>query len=235
MRIRLLTSAGILVIAGLLMAVVLAIGPTAARDGSGPEVAFSPDNLLRLHVVANSDSEEDQALKLKVRDDILAAARELFRGVTSREEAIRIASENLVLIEEVAKERIMAEGKDYPVAACVGRFEFPDRTYGGVKVPAGVYDAVRVVIGKGAGANWWCILFPPLCLIDVEKDVVIEKVDVPKGQSPSVLFAFRSERGILALTKFFGGLWPYASASPGPSSLNGRRGYGPLERIFPRR
>lgn len=232
MRTRLLTSAGILVIAGLLMAIVLAIGPTAARDGSDPAVAFSPDNLLRLHVIANSDSEEDQALKLKVRDDILAATRELFRGVTTREEAIRLVSENLELIEEVAKERIMAEGKDYSVTACLGKFEFPDRTYGGIEVPAGAYDAVRVVIGTGAGANWWCILFPPLCLIDMEKDVVIEKVDAPKGQSPSVLFAFRSEQGVLALSKLFGGLWSHASASPSPSSFIGWRGYDSLEWIL---
>ena len=121
-------------------------------------------NALRLHVIANSDSYEDQRVKLLVRDALL----ETFDGfsVDSREEA---KTRLLAMGDELqsAAERVLYEnGADYPVTLEAGEFEFPDRSYGGELYPAGEYSALRVILGAGEGQNWWCVMFPPLCVID---------------------------------------------------------------------
>ncbi|MCL6646443.1 MAG: stage II sporulation protein R, partial [Dehalococcoidia bacterium] len=130
------------------------------------DLAYDPDNLIRLHVVANSDAPADQALKLEVRDAILSTSGELF-AVRAPEDAAALVKANLPLFERVAREVLRAGGYDYPVAVEFGRYWFPERSYGPLLLPAGEYQALRVVIGDGRGANWWCILFPPLCYLDV--------------------------------------------------------------------
>ncbi len=123
------------------------------------------EKVLRLHVVANSDSGEDQALKLAVRDKVLEKGDEIFAGDKGgKEQLLKIARESLGEIEGVALGEIGAQGFDYPVKAEVCRMYFATRDYGGLTLPAGMYDAVRVVIGEGKGENWWCVMFPPLCL-----------------------------------------------------------------------
>ena len=122
------------------------------------------DSVLRLHVLANSDSEEDQALKLKVRDSILAHTRDILEGCKSREEAAKIISEHLNELEATAKERINAEGFDYPVRIELCEEEYPTRNYESMCFPSGSYLSMRVLIGDAEGQNWWCVLFPPLCL-----------------------------------------------------------------------
>ena len=122
------------------------------------------DNVLRLHVLANSDSEEDQALKLKVRDAILESGQETFSGAANAKEAeARIVADSDKLLA-TAEAVIQEEGYDYDVALEVTDDSFPTRTYGNITLPAGEYRAVRLVIGEGEGKNWWCVMFPALCL-----------------------------------------------------------------------
>jgi len=122
------------------------------------------NSVLRLHVLANSDSDEDQALKLKVRDSLLAKGEELFRNCNSREEAISAAKNNLQILEEAAAATIRAEGYDYPVRIELCEEEYPTRSYEALCFPAGKYTSLKVLIGDAEGQNWWCVLFPPLCL-----------------------------------------------------------------------
>lgn len=122
------------------------------------------DNVLRLHVLANSDSEEDQALKLAVRDAILAVGNGLLDGAKSREEAADILQKNLPLFEEAAKQTIIEAGYEYPVRLSLTEEDYPTKSYGAVCFPSGEYLSLRVIIGEGEGQNWWCVLYPPLCM-----------------------------------------------------------------------
>ncbi len=119
---------------------------------------------LRLHILANSDSQEDQALKLLVRDRILEETAEIFSGSSSRDEAILAAQEALPRILDTARQAIRVEGFSYSVSGKVERVYFNTRQYDSAILPAGVYDAVQIRIGKAEGKNWWCVLFPPLCV-----------------------------------------------------------------------
>lgn len=123
------------------------------------------DSVLRLHVIANSDSSEDQALKLKVKDEIVKFMRQEFKGAESEEEAVLIAKKNREEIKKMALRVIEEEGFSYPVEVYVDKFGFPVKSYGNLVFPAGEYEAVKVVIGEGEGKNWWCVLFPPLCIV----------------------------------------------------------------------
>ena len=118
---------------------------------------------IRLHVIANSDSEEDQALKLRVRDAILDAIGHLVEGKSSRSEAEDAIRSNLDIITVLAKDEIALAGYDYDVAVTLDKEQYPEREYNGVRLPAGGYLSLRVMIGEAAGQNWWCVLFPPLC------------------------------------------------------------------------
>ena len=121
------------------------------------------EKVLRLHVLANSDSAEDQALKLKVRDSVVEKASEILTGCPDRESAEQRLTEALPELEEAARKRIAAEGETQRVTAELRPTRFPTREYESFTLPAGEYLALRVVIGEGAGHNWWCVVFPPLC------------------------------------------------------------------------
>jgi stage II sporulation protein R len=125
------------------------------------------DGIIRLHVKANSDTEEDQALKLKVRDRILKETAPLLEKSESIEETRAIVKENLDNIKSIAEEVIKEEGKDYPVEVYFGMENFPTRKYGEMVLPAGEYEALLVTIGEGKGQNWWCVMFPPLCFVEM--------------------------------------------------------------------
>ena len=122
------------------------------------------DTVVRLHVLANSDSEEDQALKMEVRDTLLEAAAPYLEGCTTQEEAVQSLTLHLSDLEAVATETVTAEGYDYPVTVLLGEEDYPTRTYESCAFPAGSYVSLRVCIGEAEGQNWWCCLFPPLCL-----------------------------------------------------------------------
>ena len=121
------------------------------------------DRVVRLHILANSDSEEDQALKLQVRDRVLDRAAEILTESTDRVAAERALRAALPELESLAADEIALRGYDYPVTAELADTAFPTREYDGFALPAGRYLALRLVIGAGEGHNWWCVVFPPLC------------------------------------------------------------------------
>ena len=122
------------------------------------------NTVLRLHVIANSDSDEDQSLKLAVRDAILAESAELFGECGTREEAVKAVGESREEIQRIAEETVAAHGYDHAVNIELSVEEYPTKNYESFCFPAGEYLSLRVEIGEAAGQNWWCVLFPPLCL-----------------------------------------------------------------------
>ena len=122
------------------------------------------DKVLRLHVVANSDSDEDQALKLAVRDAVIESQRLICADCKNVEEARAVLSSRLGEIKQCAMEEIQRQGYDYPVRVILGNETYPTKNYGSLCFPSGEYLSLRVLIGEAEGQNWWCVLFPPLCL-----------------------------------------------------------------------
>lgn len=133
------------------------------------------NSVFRLHVIANSDSKKDQDLKYKVRDNLISYMNELCKDCSSKDEAIKIANEHQNDFYKIAQKTISENGYHYDISIKIGNFQFPTKNYGDISLPAGYYDALRVEIGKAAGQNWWCVMFPPLCFIDVTSGVVPEE------------------------------------------------------------
>ncbi len=125
------------------------------------------DSVFRLHILANSDSEEDQNLKLLVRDNVLSYMKEISSNVSSKEEVENLMDENLDNFYSIARQTILDNGYNYDVKLELGNFDFPTKVYGDIALPAGSYDALRIEIGEAKGANWWCVMFPTLCFVDV--------------------------------------------------------------------
>ena len=121
------------------------------------------ESVFRLHVLANSDSKEDQQLKYM---------NQLCTNCSNKEEAIKIVTDNKENFKEIALNTIKNQGYSYDVNINIGNFEFPTKVYGDISLPAGYYDALRVEIGEAKGQNWWCVMFPPLCFVDVTSGVV---------------------------------------------------------------
>ena len=135
------------------------------------------NKVLRMHVIANSDEEYDQKLKLKVRDAVLDEGRELFDGSLTADDAEEKIVPNISRLETVALETLRNEGFNYDVQIYVTNEFFKTRVYeNSIALPAGEYTAIKVVIGEGAGKNWWCVMFPPMCLPAANDDVKIEDV-----------------------------------------------------------
>lgn len=151
----------------LLCALLLTAGAVMAVSAFG-EFQKNCDSLsekvLRLHVLANSDSEADQQLKLKVRDAILQESDRLFQQSDSKEAAMAQMAIHLSDVEQVAERTLRKNGCDLPVTAALKKVKFNTRTYGNITLPAGEYDALQVEIGAAKGKNWWCVLFPSLCV-----------------------------------------------------------------------
>lgn len=139
------------------------------------ELTDVSDKIIRLHVIANSDSPLDQQLKLQVRDEVIDRMSGRFQGLKDISEVKNIIEGSLGEIEAVARETIKDNGKLYDVKAAFVKTEFPTKAYGSFTFPAGTYQALNIVIGEGKGKNWWCVMFPPLCFIDVAHGVVPEK------------------------------------------------------------
>lgn len=132
-------------------------------------------SVFRLHVIANSDSKEDQDLKYKVRDNLLKYMNKICKDCTSKEDAISLVEKNKDIFKQIALDTIRNEGFFYDVNINIGNFEFPTKNYGDISLPAGLYDALRVEIGEAKGQNWWCVMFPPLCFVDISSGVVPEE------------------------------------------------------------
>ena len=128
--------------------------------------------VFRLHVIANSDTEEDQSLKLKVRDSLLNYMNDICSNCSTKEEAISIATEHKDDFQKIAEQTIIENGYNYSIKININNFYFPTKNYGDISLPAGLYDALRVEIGEAKGQNWWCVMFPSLCFIDISSGIV---------------------------------------------------------------
>lgn len=128
--------------------------------------------VIRFHVVANSDTTDDQLLKQKVRDEVIGFIEPLIEECESVEDTRYIIKGSLPIIKEISEEVIEDWGKDYQVYVALDKANFPTKSYGDVVLPAGEYEACRIVIGEGKGENWWCVMYPPLCYLDVATGVV---------------------------------------------------------------
>ena len=162
------------------------------------------DSVFRLHILANSDSDEDQTLKLKVRDNILNYMKEISSDISSKDQVVSFMNEHLDEFYDVTRSTIHSEGYDYNVKLNIGKYNFPTKTYGDISLPAGEYDALRIEIGEAKGHNWWCVMFPTLCFVDVSdgsldeesKDILEsslndEEYEIISGDSFGVNFKFK--------------------------------------------
>lgn len=158
------------------------------------------DVLIRFHVIANSDSEEDQSLKLKVKDSIINYLYPILKNSESLDSARNIILQNQSQILSLTEKVIKEQGYSYTAKVDLTKDNFPDKSYGKITLPAGEYEALKIVIGKGEGKNWWCVMFPPLCFIDVtegtvedeeskeELDYQIEKSKEDSSEEPEIKF-----------------------------------------------
>lgn len=156
--------------------------------------------MIRLHVIANSDSEADQALKLEVRDKVLDFTTTVLQRSADMEDAQVRLREELTRIETIARREIAAQGYDYPVTAQLASAEFPLKEYDGFSLPAGEYMALRLVIGEGEGRNWWCVVYPPLCTAAaadmpqtaIQAGLTGDDVSLITGEDTGYVLKFRS-------------------------------------------
>ena len=144
-----------------------------AVSGDGQEHIAS--EIIRLHVIANSDTKEDQNLKILVKNEIVSYLREKMNGTESIEEAREIIQDNLSAIEEIAANKMAMEGYSYGVKASLTYCDFPIKQYGDLTFPAGRYEALRVQLGTSEGKNWWCVMYPSLCYVDETRQEITEE------------------------------------------------------------
>jgi stage II sporulation protein R len=149
------------------------IKASAKQDtGLQPQIA---EEIIRFHVIANSDSPDDQALKLKVKNSLVKSLSPLLSNADSKSEARTILNDNLDFIQDTALETIRRNGYSYPVTVSLTDCYFPMKVYGDYTFPPGTYEALRVQIGEAKGKNWWCVMFPPLCFVDETYSIVDEE------------------------------------------------------------
>ncbi len=134
--------------------------------------------VFRLHILANSDSDEDQALKLNVRNAVLSCGEPLFKNCKSLSEAVEIGRKNTELFKNAAQKCIIDNGYDYPVNVYVDKEYFNTRKYNQITMPGGVYNALKIEIGQAKGRNWWCVMFPAICLPSVSEDEINKYLSV---------------------------------------------------------
>ncbi len=158
-------------IIGLILSVIVGSYTAFAR-----ECGQIRESVLRLHILANSDSEEDQTLKLQVRDRILRETGALFEKAADLGQAEEQVTASLQYVKEIAEDEIQKQGYDYPVNVELCNMFFNTRQYDGVTMPAGRYDAMRVTIGKAEGQNWWCVLYPPMCIPAAQPEKELDDV-----------------------------------------------------------
>ena len=161
------------VLAGILISfVVTGIVVNAKQAGMQQELA---QEVFRFHVLANSDSQEDQALKMKVKEEVIAYMEQELPTSDNMETTKAWAKHNLKNLETLAQRVVLEEGYKYPVTAQVTTCDFPEKSYGDVTFPPGKYEALRIEIGEAKGQNWWCVLYPNLCFIDAVHAIVPEE------------------------------------------------------------
>lgn len=169
--------------AGILALLLLTIFLGLDRYGKERLARDLSEKIIRFHVRANSDSQEDQALKLAVRDEIGAYMEEELAGIQDIEKSRRKVLQDLEEIERRARKVIAKSGSDYEVSASLAKVDFPEKTYGIYTFPAGEYEALQVVIGQGKGKNWWCVMYPNMCFQGSVYEVVEEEAEASLRQT----------------------------------------------------
>ena len=159
------------------------------------------DNMVRFHVIANSDEAHDQELKLKVRDAVLAETAEVTAGAADKNEAVMAVNKHKSRIIGAAEQVIKDNGYDYNVRFEYGNYFFPEKKYDNIELPSGRYDAVRIKIGKAEGQNWWCVLFPPLCTKASANETDFKRTNVKENDSK--VFTNRKYTFRFKLLEFF--------------------------------
>ncbi|OOM12023.1 stage II sporulation protein R [Clostridium saccharobutylicum] len=136
------------------------------------------DSLIRFHVIANSDSEEDQNLKIEIKNRVIDYLYPYLNESKSIEQSRQIIKDNMNEVKKIAEDVIKRNNYNYDVKLELSRENFPDKSYGNITLPQGNYEAFRIIIGSGEGKNWWCVMFPPLCFVDESKaEVEYDKVE----------------------------------------------------------
>lgn len=168
------------------MGLAIAVAVTSVAVPFNRKCENIRNSVFRLHIIANSDSEVDQAMKLKVRDGMLDLAENLFKDAADHIEAKEIAEQNIGLLKQNAIETLAKNGCSEDVSVTVGKAWFGTREYDDFTLPAGEYDALRIVIGEGEGKNWWCVMFPAVCLPaakgDIEDALDSAETEIVKGK-----------------------------------------------------
>ncbi|MBV7272366.1 stage II sporulation protein R [Clostridiaceae bacterium UIB06] len=157
---------------------ILAIFALGTNKIQGKSESLQEDiasKIIRFHVIANSDSKSDQALKLKIRDKVIEYIQPKLKNSKNIEESRKIIRENDKEIIDIANKVINDNGFNYSVKTTLSNENFPIKTYGNITLPPGRYEAYRIIIGDGKGQNWWCVMFPPLCFVDITKGEVSYK------------------------------------------------------------
>lgn len=152
----------------LLLAALVALSACDVTDGvflPAADAKGIAEQVVRIHIRANSNSEEDQAVKLAVRDDITAYLTSILEGCENKTDALRVLDGEKENLRYIAQKALEHNGYDYKVRVELKTESFPERTYDGYIFPAGEYDALMIYLGEGTGDNWWCVAFPPLCFL----------------------------------------------------------------------
>ena len=166
-----------------ILSVIVLLAGISLRDVYKNRDTYA-EKLIRFHVIANSDSPHDQDIKQKVRNKVIDTMNEKFKNSTSLEQSKDIILKNIEEIQRIAKKELENNNSSYNVNVDFGQQGFPTKSYGNFTLPAGKYETVRVVIGEGKGENWWCVMFPPLCFIDMSNGLTDNET---KAQLTSVL------------------------------------------------
>lgn len=161
----------------------------AAIAAANNQQAVIPNEAIRLRIIANSDSPEDQLLKQKIRDQVVAKIEPWVNSLANIGQAREVIRGHLPELQQVVDQTIAKNGYDYPAKVELGIVPFPTKMYGQIVYPAGNYEALRITVGNGQGQNWWCVLFPPLCFIDMSNGDAVKadtKATVDSTKSSSV-------------------------------------------------
>jgi stage II sporulation protein R len=162
-----------------------------------------PDESIRLRILANSNTEADQQLKRKIRDEVNAQITTWVGELTDIDEARKIISSQLPAIEAIVKNELEAAGIDKTYSVELGKVAFPTKMYGDFIYPAGNYEALLITLGEGEGKNWWCVLFPPLCFLDFENGDAVKENKDGKADDSNLAAASDNDEAQEVQTKFF--------------------------------
>lgn len=179
---------GIVITTSLLLVSLLALLQWQAID-----IKPAQQDLVRLHVVANSNSLADQLVKRQVKREIRSASKELFIEVTDVSQAQQLLKLNRSYLTKIAQQKLEELRADYEVEIKLGEFSFPRRSYGSLTLPAGEYLALNVVLGSGQGENWWCVLFPPLCVVEGKSKEINQLSKEVNGEEGEIPVEFKSK------------------------------------------